>query len=74
MYQALSRSGANDPTTATSVGERPAVLGKVLGLLGFAFLFTAGGAIIGANLGPGAFVISAAGSFATLISPVSVAF
>ncbi len=67
MYQPLSRSGANDPATATSVGERPAVLGKVLGLLGFAFLFTAGGAIIGANLGPGAFVISAIRSFATLI-------
>ncbi len=61
MYQPLSRSGANDPATATSVGERPAVLGKVLGLLGFAFLFTAGGAVIGANLGPGAFVISAVG-------------
>src|SRR6266568_1860151 len=67
MYQPLSRSGANDPATATSVAERPAVLGKVLGLLGFAFLFTAGGAVIGANLGSGAFVISAIGSFATLI-------
>ena len=63
MYQPLSRSGANDPATATSVGERSAVLG----LLGFAFLFSVGGAIIGANRGPGAFVISAIGSFATLI-------
>ena len=49
MYRPLSPSGANDPATATSVGERPAVLGKVLGMLGFAFLFTAGGAVIGAN-------------------------
>lgn len=66
MYQPLSRSGP-DSAAATSVGDRPAVLGKVLGLLGFAFLFTAGGASIGANLGPGGFVVSAIGSFATLI-------
>src|SRR5919197_2831130 len=47
--------------------EQPAVLGKVLGLLGFAFLFTAGGAIIGRELGPGAFFLSIVGSFGTLI-------
>jgi len=47
---------------------RPAVLGQVLGLLGFAFLFTAGGAVIGRTLGPGAFLISIIGSLATLIA------
>jgi len=67
MYQPLPRSSASDTASATAVGERPSVLRKVLGLLGFAFLFTAGGAIIGASLGPGAVVISAIGSFATLI-------
>ena len=45
MHQPLSRSGATDPGTATSVGEPTAVLGKVLGLLGFAFVVSA----IGAN-------------------------
>jgi modulator of FtsH protease len=47
---------------------RPAVLGQVLGLLGFAFLFTAGGAVIGRTLGPGAFLVSIIGSLATLIA------
>jgi len=48
--------------------DRPAVLGKVMGLLGFAFLFTAGGAVIGRSLGPGAFLLSIVGSFATVIA------
>src|SRR5579872_3596173 len=48
--------------------QRPAVLGKVLGLLGFAFVFTAGGAVIGRSLGPGAFFLSIIGSFGTLIA------
>src|SRR5579872_686595 len=50
------------------LAQRPAVLGKVLGLLGFAFVFTAGGAVIGRSLGPGAFLLSIIGSFATLIA------
>jgi modulator of FtsH protease len=49
-------------------GERGAVLGKVLSLLGFAFVFTAGGALIGRSLGPGAFLLSIIGSFGTLIA------
>jgi modulator of FtsH protease len=48
--------------------QRSALLGKVLGLLGFAFVFTAGGAVIGRSLGPGAFIISLIGSFGTLIA------
>jgi modulator of FtsH protease len=40
----------------------------VLGLLGFAFVFTAGGALIGRSLGPGAFLLSIIGSFGTLIA------
>src|SRR5579864_7942142 len=50
------------------LAQRPAVLGKVLSLLGFAFVFTAGGAVIGRSLGPGAFLLSIIGSFATLIA------
>jgi modulator of FtsH protease len=48
--------------------QRSAVLGKVLGLLGFAFVFTAGGALIERNIGPGALLLSIFGSFGTLIA------
>jgi modulator of FtsH protease len=51
-----------------ALGNRSAVLGKVMGLLGFAFLFTAGGAVIGQTLGPGAFLRSIMGGFGTLIA------
>src|SRR5438874_3442148 len=51
-----------------ALGERSAILGRVLGLLGFAFVFTAGGALIERNLGPGAFLLSIVGSFGTLIA------
>jgi modulator of FtsH protease len=55
--------------TDTALGaQRSAILGKVLGLLGFAFVFTAGGALIGRNLGPGSFLLSIVGSFGTLIA------
>src|SRR5579864_3591039 len=48
--------------------QRSAVLGKVMGLLGFAFVFTAGGALIERNLGPGSFLLAVIGSFGTLIA------
>jgi modulator of FtsH protease len=51
-----------------ALAERPAVLGKVMGLLAFAFLFTAGGAVIGQALGPGAFFLSIFGGLGTLIA------
>src|SRR5438105_13227744 len=54
--------------SVAALGERSAVLGKVLGLLGFAFVFTAGGALIGRSLGPGAFLLAVIGSFGTLIA------
>jgi modulator of FtsH protease len=44
------------------------VLGRVLGLLGFAFVFTAGGAVIGQRLGPAAFFLALIGTFGTLIA------
>ena len=65
MYD-YSRGTVYDYSTGVAV-ERPAVLGKVLGLLGFAFLFTAGGAIIGRGLGPGAYLLALVGTFGTLI-------
>lgn len=58
-----------DYSTDTSLGvQRSAVLGKVLGLLGFAFVFTAGGALIERNLGPGSFMLAMIGTFGTLIA------
>jgi modulator of FtsH protease len=43
-------------------------MGQVLGLLGFSFLFTAGGAMLGIQIGPGALLVSAIASFACLIA------
>jgi modulator of FtsH protease len=69
MYDYSRRTPyADNSSEGTALGERPAVLGKVLGLLGFAFMFTAGGALIGRGLGPGAFFLALIGSFGTLIA------
>src|SRR6202158_418247 len=68
MYDYSRGAPYADYRTGVGVADRPAVLGKVMGLLGFAFLFTAGGAVIGRSLGPGAFLISIVGSIGTLIA------
>ena len=47
---------------------RRSLMGQVLGLLGFSFLFTAGGAVLGIQIGPGALLVSAIASFACLIA------
>src|SRR5437588_12465991 len=68
MYDYSRRTPYAGTAPETTTGDRPAVLGKVLGLLGFAFLFTAGGAGVGRTLGPGAFLLAVIGSFGTLIA------
>src|ERR1700716_2766125 len=68
MYDSSRGTPYVDYRTDVGVADRPAVLGKVMGLLGFAFLFTAGGAVIGRSLGPGAFLLSIVGSIGTLIA------
>ncbi|MGI9146675.1 MAG: Bax inhibitor-1/YccA family protein [Chloroflexota bacterium] len=68
MYDYSRRAGLADYSAAVPITSQPGVLGKVMGLLGFAFLFTAGGAVIGRSLGPGAFLLSIVGSFGTLIA------
>jgi FtsH-binding integral membrane protein len=68
MYDYSRGTPYADYGTGVSVAEKPAVLGKVLGLLAFAFVFTAGGAIVGRELGPGAFLLSIVGSLGTLIA------
>src|ERR1700737_1420316 len=68
MYDYSRRAGmAGYPADIATPGQ-PAILGKVMGLLGFAFVFTAGGALVGRALGPGAFFISIVGSIGTLIA------
>jgi modulator of FtsH protease len=54
--------------TRLSAADRGALLGKVMGLVAFAFLFTAGGAFVGVGLGPGAFILSILGTFVCLIA------
>jgi FtsH-binding integral membrane protein len=44
------------------------LVGRVMGLLAFSLLFTAGGALLGRQLGPGAILISIAGSLGALIA------
>lgn len=68
MYNYSERQPYADLGSDYALASRPAVLGRVLGLLGFAFLFTAGGAVIGRSLGPGGFLLAVIGSFGTLIA------
>jgi modulator of FtsH protease len=59
----------SDYGVGTALGaQRSAVLGKVLGLLGFACVFTAGGALIERSVGPGSYLLAIIGSFGTLIA------
>jgi modulator of FtsH protease len=48
--------------SAAVAAERGTLLGKVLGLLGFAFLFTCGGVYVGTRLGPGSYLLGIIGS------------
>src|ERR1051326_2616137 len=68
MYDYSRQTPYGDIGSSVALGQRSAVLGKVIALLGFSFVFTAGGALIGRGLGPGAFLISLIGSFGTLIA------
>src|SRR5438270_11733124 len=68
MYDYSRGTPYVDYRTDAALADRPAILGKVMGLLGFAFVFTAGGAVIGRELGPGAVLLSIIGSFGTLIA------
>ena len=48
--------------------RRGTLVGQVMGLLAFSLLFTAGGALLGRQLGPGVILISIVGSIGTLIA------
>jgi FtsH-binding integral membrane protein len=67
MYDSSAPRYAASPADS-AVAERPAVLGTVLGLLGFASIFTACGAFFAPLLGPSALIISIVGSLGTLLA------
>ena len=54
--------------TGIQQGRRETLVGKVMGLLAFSLLFTAGGALLGRQLGPWAILLSIAGSIGALIA------
>lgn len=61
--------GADYGSDATlSQTQRVSLMPRVMGLLAFAFVFTAGGAIIGQRIGPAAFLIALVGTIGTLIA------
>jgi len=68
MYDYTSAPEFAAAPAKTADAERPAVLGTVLALLGFASVFTAGGALVAPYLGPSAVLLSIVGSFATLFA------
>ncbi len=45
-----------------AVGQRSQLLGKVMALLAFAFVFTCGGVVVGSVLGPGSYLLGLIGS------------
>jgi modulator of FtsH protease len=64
----FSESRPRYPEYADVQAQSATLTGQVLGLLGFSLLFTAGGAILARQLGPGAFWASLIGSFGSLIA------
>src|SRR6266513_5055501 len=68
MYDYSRQAPYADYRSDVGLADQSAVMGWVMGLVGFAFLFTAGGAVIGRALGPGAFLLSIVGGFGTLIA------
>lgn len=53
---------------AESRARRGTLVGQVMGLLAFSLLFTAGGAVLGRAMGPGAIILSMVGSIGCLIA------
>src|ERR671933_2640677 len=53
---------------AESRARRGTLVGQVMGLLAFSLLFTAGGAVLGRAMGPGAMILSLVGSIGCLIA------
>lgn len=53
---------------AESRSQRGTLVGQVMGLLAFSLLFTAGGALLGQAMGPGAIILSIVGSLGCLVA------
>jgi len=58
----------DDYSLTQSQAKQGTLVGQVMGLLAFSLLFTAGGAVIGRALGPGAVILSIIGSIGCLIA------
>jgi modulator of FtsH protease len=52
--------------------ERGTLLGKVLGLLAFAFIFTCAGVVIGSRLGPGSYLLGLIGSLVLVFALIGL--
>jgi modulator of FtsH protease len=52
--------------------ERGALLGKVLSLLAFAFMFTCGGVVVGTRLGPGSYLLGLIGSLVLVFALIGL--
>ena len=59
-------------TYADVSAARGQLLGRVLGLLTFAFLFTVAGVLVGSRLGPGSFLLAMIGLFGSLFALMAV--
>jgi modulator of FtsH protease len=55
-------------TAQTQVATGSALMAQVLGLVGFSFAFTAVGALVGSQLGPGGYLIGLVASLVTLVA------
>ena len=58
----------DDYSLTQSQAKQGTLAGQVMGLLAFSLLFTAGGAVIGRAMGPGAVILSIIGSIGCLIA------
>lgn len=52
--------------------ERGSLLGKVLGLLAFAFIFTCAGVVVGSQLGPGTYLLGLIGSLVLVFALIGL--
>src|SRR6185437_16550805 len=55
-----------------ATAERGSLVGKVLGLLAFAFVFTCAGVVVGSALGPGTYLLGLIGSLVLVFALIGL--
>jgi len=70
--QNFSDIGYGQVDSAAVTAQRTTLLGKVLGLLAFAFIFTCAGVVIGFGLGPGSYLLGLIGSLVLVFTLMAV--